>query len=93
MLERKILKLIADRLVGSGSCPADPYCLYAGTDRCMAPADALEAKLSRAEKAMREQTGGLVMRNMVKPSPWPCNDLIAVVFVDSDCRDWESWAQ
>lgn len=50
------------------------------------PADILEAKLTQTEKVMREQTGGLVVRNTLNSSSWPCGDLLAVVFADPHDR-------
>ena len=86
MYQRQIMQAIAERLTVKGNCPADPGCIYAGADSCTAPADILEAKLTQTEKVMREQTGGLVVRNTLNSSSWPCGDLLAVVFADPHDR-------
>jgi len=80
---------IGKRLTIQGNCPADFHCSFAGADGCFAPADILEEKLTEAEKTLRENERGLVVRNTLKPSQWPCNDLIVVVFVNSKVKGGE----
>ena len=79
-----LLRIVAERLVALGECPANPDCSYSSSSGCFASGDALEEKMAQMETELLEETLGLTYRDTENPSPWPCEDIVLVVFVDPD---------
>ena len=83
MISRHVLQAVAERLTVQGDCPADPACRFDGGDRCVAPSENLEERVSAAKESLEGQ-GGMVVHNVTERSPFPCNDFIVVEFIEPD---------
>ncbi|TDA64506.1 MAG: hypothetical protein D9V47_13805 [Clostridia bacterium] len=80
MLERQILTTIGQKLLERGKCPYDPACLYGSGDRCAAPKEVWEEKAMAIAKDISREPGHIGVPNLMWPGPWPCDDVVAVVF-------------
>lgn len=83
----RILKAIGENLMKAGQCPYNSSCPFGRGSRCVAPPDEVEARQQAIKHRINNTPFCFATEAVMDPSPWPCENIWTVRFVDPTAQD------
>ncbi|SEC18454.1 hypothetical protein [Paenibacillus sp. GP183] len=84
---KQMINAIGAKLQEKGRCPYDSSCPFGRGNRCAADKLELGKKVQAIIDKINAQPNCMVTFNTMNPSPWECENVWTVRFVDPDEED------
>jgi hypothetical protein len=81
-MDKHIIRAIGDSLLKTGKCPYDASCPFGRGNSCIAPEDELAKKIQAIKDKTNNEPNCFATEIMLDHSPWHCENLLIVRFVD-----------